>query len=113
MELLVHKGRGDPNDPSDYQPGDVVTMLPDGTQWGSACEGPNADDCFIVIKLPGVSIDETLREEEWEHNAEGKPMKMLKRRKRRIPPGLLNGLEQSSTLAPGEITALMNQIEDK
>ena len=37
-------------------PGDVVTVLPDGWAWGSAERGPNADDMWFVLEVPGVPV---------------------------------------------------------
>lgn len=52
-EILVHRnGRGDPNDPTDYQPLDVVSVKEDGLSWGSREVGPATS--FFLIRLPGV-----------------------------------------------------------
>lgn len=37
-------------------PGDVVTVQPDGWQWGRAEAGPDAHQMWTVIRVPGVPV---------------------------------------------------------
>ena len=84
-EILLHKdGRGDPADPMDYQPLDVVLVMPDGHPWGSGELGEGTP--FFLIRLPGmdVSLVKWLEDEEWDTTTEPGNPQLVKRKKNEL-----------------------------
>lgn len=96
------------------QIGDIIVVKPDGWPWGK-------EEClptFVVVKLPGVSVDDVKHYEEvLLESKDAKNPVILKRRKYRIPETYVKNLvslsQKEVTINTAQISAFRNTIIEK